>query len=81
MKFNAGKFEVVKCGTKTEIKDDYLYTTPNYNDVISEKDSVKNLGVMLDNDMKFQVGCGQCGGLPTTVLLPQSKESFCVSLR
>ena len=53
MKFNATKFEVIKFGSNEELKNDYLYMTPNNDDYIQEIETVKDLGILIDSDLKF----------------------------
>ena len=53
MKFNSTKFEVVKFGPSESLKTDYLYLTPGADDIIHEVETVKDLGVFIDNDLKF----------------------------
>ena len=53
MKFNAGKFEAIKYGSNKNLKYDYCYLTPGAEDNIEETETVKDLGVLLDNDLNF----------------------------
>ena len=53
MLFNGNKFEVLRYGNNTELKDSTSYFTPNYLDVIEEKDNLRDLGIMITNDGKF----------------------------
>ena len=53
MKFNSTKFEVVKFGPSKSLKTNYLYLTPGADDIIHEVETVKDLGVFIDNDLKF----------------------------
>ena len=53
MKFNSGKSEVIKYGKNNQLRNDFTYLTPNADNCIDETETVKDLGIMLDNDMKF----------------------------
>ena len=53
MKFNGSKFELIRYGTKTDIKENTLYFTPEHEKIIEETDVIKDLGVNLTADMKF----------------------------
>ena len=53
MKFNGSKFEVIRYGTNKEIKENTLYFTPNQENVIEEKETLRDLGVILSSNMKF----------------------------
>ena len=53
MLFNGKKFEMLRYGTNTNLKESTVYFTPNYNDVIEEKDSLRDLGIIMTNDGKF----------------------------
>ena len=53
MIFNATKFEVIKFGSNDELKSDFMYMTPNAEDIINEVNTVKDLGVHIDGDLKF----------------------------
>ena len=53
MKFTSTKFEVVKFGANEPLKHDYLYLTPGADEIIHKVETVKDLGVFIDNDLKF----------------------------
>ena len=53
MKFNGGKFELIRFGANKEIKENTVYFTPKYEDVIEEKESLRDLGIVISNDMTF----------------------------
>ena len=53
MKFNGSKFEVIRYGKITEIKENTVYFTPDQNGIIEEKETLRDLGVILSADMKF----------------------------
>ena len=53
MLFNGNKFEVLRYGNNTDLKNSTAYFTPDYEDVIEEKDTLRDLGIMITNDGKF----------------------------
>ena len=53
MKLNGSKFEVIRYGTKSDLKKDTVYFKPNLEDIVKEKDSLRDLGVIIFSDMKF----------------------------
>ena len=53
MKFNGSKFEVIRYGNKSDLKEDTVYFTPNLEEIVEEKASLRDLGVILSSDMKF----------------------------
>ena len=53
MEFNGKKFEVMRYGSNINIKESTVYFTPNFDDVIEEKDNLRDLGIIMTNDGKF----------------------------
>jgi ribonuclease P/MRP protein subunit RPP40 len=53
MEFNEDKFEVLQYGSQTELKESYNYLTPADSDLIESKDCLKDLGVIMSADGKF----------------------------
>ena len=53
MLFNSNKFEVLRYGKNQSLKESTSYLTPNYEDIIEEKDVLRDLGVMMSNDASF----------------------------
>ena len=53
MLFNGNKFEILRYGNNTDLKNSTAYFTPDYEDVIEEKDTLRDLGIMITNDGKF----------------------------
>ena len=53
MLFNGNKFEVLRYGTNRTIKESTSYFTPNYEEIIEEKDSLRDLGIIMSNDGAF----------------------------
>ena len=49
MKFNGKKFELLIFGRNLNIKDDTSYFTPDMEDVIEEKEVLRDLGVMMQH--------------------------------
>ena len=54
MLFNCKKFEILRYGPKDNLKKSTEYFTPEYNEIIEAKDSLRDLGVILSNDGKFK---------------------------
>ena len=52
MLFNNNKFEVLRYGKNTEIRDSTFYLSAN-DDIIEEKESLRDLGVMINNQGTF----------------------------
>ena len=63
MLFNGSKFEVLRYGKNYILKESTSYFTPNYQDIIEEKESLRDLGIIMSNDCSFsshvEVVCGQ----------------------
>jgi ribonuclease P/MRP protein subunit RPP40 len=55
MEFNEDKFEALQYGSQTNLKVAYNYLTPNSMNVIEFKDSLKDLGVTMSADGKFDL--------------------------
>jgi ribonuclease P/MRP protein subunit RPP40 len=53
MEFNSKKFEVMRYGRNQTLKESTLYLTPNWEDIIEEKESLRDLGVIVSNDASF----------------------------
>ena len=53
MQFNAKKFELLRYGGNEHVKMDTLYFTPNMDQIIEDKSELRDLGVIMSNDMKF----------------------------
>ena len=54
MKFNGGKFQIVRYGANQELKDNSLYFTGEMAEVIEQVSTVKDLGITLTDDAKFE---------------------------
>ena len=59
MRWNEVKFNLLRLGPNkarnNEIKSNTLMFTPNYENIITETESVKDLGVMFDNELSFKL--------------------------
>ena len=53
MEFNAAKFQVMRYGKSEDIKNDTLYFTEETNEVIERFETLRDLGVMMSEDAKF----------------------------
>ena len=54
MKFNGGKFQILRYGPNKELKENTLYFTGEMIDVIEQVSQVKDLGIILTDDGKFE---------------------------
>ena len=54
MKFNTTKFEVLKHGKDEELKNDFNYFTPEYEDIIERKEVLRDLGVQANDKAGFE---------------------------
>ena len=55
MEFNSKKFEVLRYGKDEDLKQSTCYFTPNLDDIIDEKESLRDLGIMMSNDASFSI--------------------------
>ena len=53
MLFNSKKFEILRYGKDQELKDSTLYMTPNCEDIIEEKECLRDLGILMSKDANF----------------------------
>ena len=53
MLFNGKKFEVLRYGNNKSIKESTSYFTPNFEDIIEEKETLRDLGIIMSNDGAF----------------------------
>jgi ribonuclease P/MRP protein subunit RPP40 len=58
MEFNEDKFEALQYGSLIHLKESYNYLTPAVANVIESKDSLKDLGVIMSADGKFDSHIG-----------------------
>ena len=54
MKFNGGKFQVLRYGPNNILKENTSYFTGNMEDVIEQVNQVKDLGVILSDNARFE---------------------------
>ena len=54
MVFNATKFEILKHGDNEELKNEYEYFTPKCENPIERKESLRDLGVIMNEKASFQ---------------------------
>ena len=54
MLFNCKKFEILRYGPKEDLKNNTQYFTPEYEDIIEAKESLRDLGIILSSDGKFK---------------------------
>ena len=52
MQFNSVKFELIRYGKNTKLKESTSYVAPNW-DLLKEKEHVKDLGITMSNDCSF----------------------------
>ena len=53
MKFNGTKFQAVRYGQNEDLKNSTMYFTANMEDVIQQFSSIRDLGVMISDDARF----------------------------
>ena len=53
MEFNSNKFEVMRYGRNKSLKESTTYFTPDWKDTIEEKETLRDLGVIMSNDASF----------------------------
>ena len=53
MLYNSKKFELLRYGKNHELKNSTVYLTPNQNDIIEEKEKLRDLGIIMSNDATF----------------------------
>ena len=53
MKFNGRKFQLLRYGTKEEIKNNTIYFTTNMEEVIEQFSSLRDLGVIMSDTARF----------------------------
>ena len=53
MKYNGDKFVAIRYGSNTQIKENTIYLTGDFEEVIEEKQSTRDLGIIMQNDATF----------------------------
>ena len=54
MKFNGTKFQLLRFGNNSELKDDTIYFTENMSEIIDQYETVKDLGVIMNDQATFK---------------------------
>ena len=54
MRFNSDKFELLRFGNNIELKESTSYFSPDMADIIEEKDSLRDLGITMNNKLTFR---------------------------
>ena len=55
MQFNGKKFEALRYGKNQELKNSTCYFTPKFKDLIEEKNSTRDLGIIMSDDATFSI--------------------------
>ena len=55
MVWNAVKFQLLRMGPNKDIKENTYIFSPNYGEVILESDHVKDLGILVDDNLTYKV--------------------------
>ena len=55
MQFNGNKFELMRYGSNKILKESNSYFTPDYEEIIDERSSLSNLGIIMSNDDTFSI--------------------------
>ena len=53
MEFNGSKFELLRYGSNQLVKENTTYFTPHYEDIIGEKENLRDLGIIMSSDCSF----------------------------
>ena len=53
MQFNSKKFEILRYGRNQTLKESTHYFTSNHEEIIEEKESLRDLGIIMSNDGSF----------------------------
>ena len=53
MQFNGSKFELLRYGSNQLVKGNTAYFTPYYEDIIGEKENLRDLGIIMSSDCSF----------------------------
>ena len=75
MLFNGKKFEVLRYENDKSIKESTSYFTPNFEDIIEEKETLRDLGIIMSNDGAFsshvEFVCGKVKQKSSWILFKQ----------
>ena len=55
MRWNQNKFQLLRIGKNTDLKNETYYFSPNMENVVEEKDWVKDLGILIDNQLTYRI--------------------------
>ena len=53
MRWNEVKFQMLRMGKNIELRDSTNFFTPNFEEMIEEKETIKDLGVLVDTDLRY----------------------------
>ena len=53
MSWNNTKFQVLRLGKNSEIKENTSYFSPNFSNLVEEVEVVRDLGIHIDNDLSY----------------------------
>ena len=53
MKWNNSKFQVLRTGKNSDIKENTTYFSPEYTNIVEEVDVVRDLGIYIDSDLTY----------------------------
>ena len=54
MKFNISKFNVVKFGRNSDLKENYNYLGPNSDEIMIDNEEVRNLGLIISPNGSYK---------------------------
>ena len=54
MRWNDGNFQMLRAGENQTLIDNSLLFTPNYSEIIDPKANIKDLGILVDPDLKYK---------------------------
>ena len=54
MCWNQTKFQVLRIGKDSNLKDSTFYYAPNGTNIIERKECIKDLGVLIDQDLTYR---------------------------
>ena len=55
MSYNGSKFVTIRHGKNTDIKEDTMYFSCNFEEIIEEQESTRDLGVIMQNNASFSI--------------------------
>ena len=54
MRWNRDKFQLLRVGPNREIKESTYLFTPDFEDIIEEKNYIKDLGILVDSELRYK---------------------------